>query len=46
MALVLLFLAGLFLGGVITFVRAKQWVAVALCSVAVVMSFAGAIAWW
>lgn len=46
MPILMIFVGGLFVGGVISFIRNSQpWLAVA-CGVAAVLSFGGAVAWY
>ena len=45
MWIALLVLAGLLLGGVISFVRARQWLFAVLALAAAALAFAGAMAW-
>lgn len=46
MAIFMLFVAGLFLGGVISFARNKQIMFAIGCGVAALLALGGAIAWW
>lgn len=46
MAIFMLFVGGLFIGGVVSFVKNKQWLPAIGCGVASVLAFAGAFAWW
>ena len=45
MWIALLVLAGVLLGGVISFARNRQWVGSAVLGAAAVLAFAGAYAW-
>ena len=45
-AIIMLFFGGVFLGGVVSFVRNKQPLFAIACGVASVLAFAGAVMWW
>ncbi len=45
MTTVMLFVGGLFLGGVYAFARQKRWLGVGICLVAALLAFASAWAW-
>lgn len=46
MPIFMLFVGGVFIGGVVSFVRNKQPFFAIACGVAAALAFAGAVAWW
>lgn len=45
-AILMLFIGGLFVGGVISFVRNKQPLFAIGCGIAAVLAFAAGVMWW